>query len=104
MLPITLRTVHLPFLQCVGRVESEVPSHCVPYTSPFCEAKGGRVKRSETQGVHAPSNTPKTLLGIKGEIDAYESRPSRFTPGFAANNDNTAATIPTNPAPTKNGK
>ena len=34
-----------------------------PYTpSPFCFAKGGRVERSETQGVHTPSKpqTPKT--------------------------------------------
>ena len=25
--------------------------------SPFCEAKGGRVERSETQGVHTPKDT-----------------------------------------------
>ena len=41
-------------------------------TSPFCEAKGGRVERSETQGVHTiarlnPFNSPFSTRE-KGEV------------------------------------
>ena len=36
---------------------------CFP--RPFCEAKGGRVQRSETQGVHTPNtNTHPSILSI----------------------------------------
>ena len=51
--------------------------------SPFCEAKGGRGERSETQGVHTPThlNPFNSPLNIKGEEDIPPSQTARWLGG-----------------------
>ena len=45
-----------------------VSGGCAGMASPFCAAKGGRVKRSETQGVHTPI-TPPTLNPLQFPLE-----------------------------------